>query len=643
MFIVQEKMSSGGFTSNNESHFQIVDYCVFSAMLILSATSGAYFGYVKRRTEKNAKRKRAPVENEVTKKPVSDFGSKSLNEYLLGSRKMKPFPVAMSLVASYISGVTILGTPAEIYNFGTQYWLIIIAIVFMGYTVSTVYLPVFTTLQVGSSYEYLELRFSSTVRTIASVMFVIDEILFLPIVLYVPALAFNQVTGANIYLISGIVCAVCVFYTFVGGIKAVVSTDAWQVIVMFISVVVVCCLGTAASGGFFNTFEKAAEGNRIILFNFNPSLYERHTFWSVLIGGFTYWTSFNSVNQTMVQRYMSLPNIKKARQSILIFVIGVIIFLSFCCYAGVLIFAAFHDCDPNLAGFVKNDDQLFPFYVMQTVSKLRGIPGLFIAGIFGAALSSLSVILNSTAGVLLEDICRGCFKSQPSEKASNAIVKGSVLVLGALSLVFLMIVEKLGGILEVATSLSAIAAGTTFGVFTLGMLVPWSNNVGAICGAISGAIMSGWISFGTQAAIASGAVQSHKLNMSIGGCETFGYYNSSIPPVVDESDVFPLYRLSFMWINPIGVSTVLIVGIIASYISGPRDLRKINPDLISPVIHRFLPDECFAVQKYNRTASTEPTELFTLKIDENSRQSDCHQTHSVETHHLPDIVDTYQT
>lgn len=54
---------------------------------------------------------------------------------------------------SYISGVTILGTPAEIYSYGTQYWLIVIAIIGMGYTVSTVYLPVFTTLKVGSSYE----------------------------------------------------------------------------------------------------------------------------------------------------------------------------------------------------------------------------------------------------------------------------------------------------------------------------------------------------------------------------------------------------------------------------------------------------------------------------------------------------------
>lgn len=76
----------------------------------------------------------------------------------------------------------------------------------------------------------------------------------------------STVTGVNIYLISFIVCGVCVFYTFIGGIKAVVSTDAWQVVVMFISVVVVTMLGTAATGGFANIFEKASEGNRLILF-----------------------------------------------------------------------------------------------------------------------------------------------------------------------------------------------------------------------------------------------------------------------------------------------------------------------------------------------------------------------------------------
>lgn len=100
----------------------------------------------------------------------------NLSEYLLGSRRLRAFPVAMSLIASYISGVTILGTPTEIYNFGTQYWLIVVPIGLMGGIVSTVYLPVYTTLRVTSSYEYLELRFSSTVRTMASALFVLDEV-----------------------------------------------------------------------------------------------------------------------------------------------------------------------------------------------------------------------------------------------------------------------------------------------------------------------------------------------------------------------------------------------------------------------------------------------------------------------------------
>lgn len=87
---------------------------------------------------------------------------------------------------------------------------------------------------------------------------------------------------------------------------------------------------------------------------------------------------------------------------------------------------------------------------------------------------------------------------------------------------------------------------------------PFSNNVGAICGAISGALMSGWISFGTQAAIASGAIQPHRLNMSIEGCDAFQNATITAPVEHDESGVFPLYRLSFMWINP-SKQTILIV------------------------------------------------------------------------------------
>lgn len=143
-----------------------------------------------------------------------------------------------------------------------------------------------------------------------------------------------------------------------------------------------------------------------------------------------------------------------------------------------------------------------------------------------------------------------------------------------------------------ATSLSAIAAGTTFGVFTLGMLIPWSNTKGAVCGMVAGAIMSGWISLGSQIAVASGHISPHKLGTWTDGCTnssfngTINLTSFTVPQYKDESNVFELYRLSFHWINPIGVLSVLIVGTIVSFITGPTKFKDIDPNLISPVIHR---------------------------------------------------------
>jgi sodium-coupled monocarboxylate transporter 8/12 len=137
-------------------YFDVADYVIFGAMLLLSALTGLYFGC---RGKLNKQRE-----------------PESFKDYLTGNGNLKSFPVAMSLIASYISGVTMLGTPAEIYNFGAQYWLIVFAMCLSGFTVATVYLPVFTKLQVCSSYEYLELRFSKILRTIASFFFLLDEV-----------------------------------------------------------------------------------------------------------------------------------------------------------------------------------------------------------------------------------------------------------------------------------------------------------------------------------------------------------------------------------------------------------------------------------------------------------------------------------
>ncbi|XP_049317955.1 sodium-coupled monocarboxylate transporter 1-like, partial [Bactrocera dorsalis] len=148
----------------SQLHFSTVDYCVFGALLLFSTGIGIYFGYIKKKPVK-PKRDEEPKDHNVP-----DFGSKGMSEYMLGSRQMKVFPVAMSLVASYISGATMLGTPSEIYNYGTQYWLIIISVVLTAIVVSKVYMPVFCALRVSTSYEYLETRFGPSLRTIAAAL-----------------------------------------------------------------------------------------------------------------------------------------------------------------------------------------------------------------------------------------------------------------------------------------------------------------------------------------------------------------------------------------------------------------------------------------------------------------------------------------
>ncbi|XP_043642649.1 sodium-coupled monocarboxylate transporter 1 isoform X1 [Drosophila teissieri] len=534
---------------------------------------------------------------------MPNFGSKKMNEYLMGSGNLKVFPVAMSLIASFISGVAILGTPAEIYNYGTQYFLIIVAISIQGLVVAYVYMPVFSALQVRSSYEYLGMRFHPIIRNIVSIMFVIEVLLYTPFVVYVPALALNQASGLDIHMIELVTIVVCVIYTLLGGLKAVVHTDIWQVAIMFVSVLVVAILATCNITDMGEFFESLAAGGRLIIGNTDPSPFVRNTVWSVLIGGSFYWTSIAAVHQTMVHRYMSLPNLRMVRFSIAYFVVGAVIFYTVLSFLGLLIYHMYKDCDPLSAGHIMNNDQLVPLFVVQSVGHIYGMPGLFIAGLFGAGLSSLSVAFNSTSLVILQDIVRGCFKMQPGERTSTIIVKSTIVIMGVVIFGSVILLEKVNGILSICMSLVSIATSSTFGMFTLGMLVPWANTVGTLVGGIASFSLTAWITFGTQIAAASGQLLTHKLPMSLEGCP--GNVTAPEDVGVDEEQVFPLYRLSFQWINPIGVLTVVIVGSLVSLVTRPTDIKSLHSDLISPVIHRFLPKECFKQRNLHKNAGND--------------------------------------
>lgn len=507
-------------------------------------------------------------------------------EYLLGNKEMRMLPVAISLIAGYISGITLLGTPGDIYSYGTQYYAIILGIFFMSFAINYLFLPVFTELGVKSSYEYLQVRFRHrAVRTVSAFIFIFDEIITIPIYMYVPCLALEQVTTLSRMWTAPAVMLVCILYTGLGGLKAVVWTDAIQMCIFCLSLVLIFVLGTVSVGGFGVVFTAAHQGGRLELFNVDLDPLQRTTLWGAVIGGFMYWTGFNSVNQTCVQRYLSVPNLRTARRAVWVFSAGVAGIITFCTYIGLLMYAYFQDCDPLAAGIVGTSDQLLAHFVMRVEGQLSGLPGLFMAGVFAAALSSISVSLNSTAGVVLDDFWRSYASRSLTDTQAAVFAKATCAAFGFACVGLMMAMQNVEYIIQVAMTLTGIAAGTQFGLFSLGMFNPWANYKGAIVGAVTSLLVVSWLSVGAQVMSMEGRISYPRLPTNVTGCD---------PPVVPtpqpttDPTVLSLYRVSYLWTASIGWLIVMIVGSLVSVVTGPDSPLDSKLAVFSPPVAALL-------------------------------------------------------
>lgn len=111
--------------------------------------------------------------------------------------------------------------------------------------------------------------------------------------------------------------------------------------------------------------------------------------------------------------------------------------------------------------------------MMSILGDYPGMPGLFIAGIFSAALSTLSTCLNSMAAIVLEDFVKPLVKAPLSEKQTIRVMRGTVLVIGVISVALVFVVQRLGTVLQLTFTLSSLAAGPLFGLFFMGVMCPW--------------------------------------------------------------------------------------------------------------------------------------------------------------------------
>uniref|UniRef100_A0A8C3I3A7 Solute carrier family 5 member 6 n=1 Tax=Chrysemys picta bellii TaxID=8478 RepID=A0A8C3I3A7_CHRPI len=523
--------------------FTVADYTVFVLLLVLSSAIGLFYA-------------------------LSGGRQRTVQEFLLANRSMSFLPVALSLLATFQSAVAILGVPAEIYRFGTEYWFLGCCY-FLGLLIPAhVFIPVFYRLHLTSTYEYLELRFNKAVRVCGTMTFIFQMVSLPgphPFLMAGVLLAVTQFDLWGAVLTMGLVCTL---YTTLGGLKAVIWTDVFQTLVMFAGQLAVIVVGTIKVGGMGRVWQLAADQGKISGIDLNPDPFERHTFWTLAVGGVFMMLSLYGVNQAQVQRYLSSRTEREAVLSCYAVFPCQQVVLGLSCLTGLVMFAYYQEHPLTAAQSQASSDQVSAGWARDPPLPLKpgAPPGDSRLRELWAAFFLLLTPFSSPA-----------------------------LSYGLLCLGMAYLSSMMGPMLQAAISIFGMVGGPLLGLFCLGMFFPCANPTGAITGLAAGLAMAFWIGIGSLVSNLRAAPSAPPLsnitdfpqasNLSTAIATTL---MTSTPAPKRLSGLQKFYSLSYMWYSAHNSTTVILVGLLVSLLTGPTKGATVNPRTIYPVLPRLL-------------------------------------------------------
>ncbi|MDO5524322.1 MAG: sodium/solute symporter, partial [Bacteroidia bacterium] len=327
--------------------------------------------------------------------------NENTEDFFKASGRIPWWAAGISIFATTLSAITFLSIPAKTYATDWRMLIFNISIILIVPIVIKYFLPFFRRFNLGTAYEYLEKRFSRAVRWLASALFVIFMVSRIAIVLFLPSLALNAVTGFNIYLSIIIMGIVTIIYSTSGGMEAVVWGDVIQgFILVFGAISAFIFMIVGIDGGFGEFWNTSIEFHKFRTFDFRFD-FTQPVFWVVLIGGVANSLITYTSDQSIVQRYMSTKDEKATSRSIwLNGILSVPVTLLFF-LIGTGLFAFYSDNPGNMTITNPNIDSVFPQFIVSEMPA--GLAGLLVAAIFAAAMSTLSSNINSSAAVITSD------------------------------------------------------------------------------------------------------------------------------------------------------------------------------------------------------------------------------------------------
>jgi SSS family solute:Na+ symporter len=400
---------------------------------------------------------------------------KNTRDYFLGSKSIPWWGVGLSIVATETSALTFIGVPALAY--GTNLALLQIII---GYVIARIVLAIFLVPhyfkgEIYSPYQLFSNAFGPPARRTAAGFFLVAGTLAAGVRVYVTCIPLQLMLGTDKWVrgSDGILPAILLFvglsliYTYFGGIKAVVWTDAVQFFLFMAGgVFALLYIPQVFDGGFQEVFSKAAKGGKLDWLNLHFSLAMPYNLWMGIVGGTVHVLSSHGADQLLVQRVLTCKSVADGRKALLLS--AVIIFPLFVIFllTGAILWVYYQQFPlavpiPETTTGISKNDYIYPIFILTAVPPV--LKGFLIVAILSAAMSSVSSALSALASVSTMDLIKGLSRAKRAEKDSLRLSKYSTAGWAAALIVVAYASREVPFVFNAAFALTGLTSGALLG------------------------------------------------------------------------------------------------------------------------------------------------------------------------------------
>jgi SSS family transporter len=421
---------------------------------------------------------------------ITAFGSwfarfqKTTRDYFLTDRSVPWWAICFTIVATETSTLSFIGVPAQAYGGNMTFLQLALGYIIGRILISVLFIPAYFRGELFTSYELLQRRFGTRVKTLSAIIFLITRSLADGIRLYSTALVIAVVTQVPVTWVVVLLGAAMIVYTMRGGVSAVIWTDVVQMFVYIAGAgAVAIALHNRIDGGWAEVVRVGSQTARFVFLDTTFDLSRAYTLWAGLLGGVALTLSTHGTDQYLVQRLLSARSQRDASTGLVLS--GFIVFAQFVLFLliGVMLFT--HYQQVPLPQALERNDQILPIFVVHELQN--GLAGFIVAAIVAAALSPS---LNAMAATTISDFYLPYVNPSADQATQLRVSKQVTVAWGVVQLLVAIGAQFMNGsVLNAGLTVLSLASGAVLGAFLLGTLAPAIRERETFAGMIAGVLV----------------------------------------------------------------------------------------------------------------------------------------------------------